>query len=554
MRIQIINSYNQNTFTANGSKKNTIAEKPFTIEDLAVKLFPKDPKNAEYIKGLDFSQAKLNEFKNTLKIFPKINLKLGYKFHEFRKLKDNTFDEQTLKILKQKAKSFPSVKDWDIQDLIDLIKIDDKYIHQVSDIEGQKGLNGFRRANNYNYKYKNTDTAINLLTEGNRKETLKEISQNLKSIEITHNTQSNPILLGHIAFEDNIDDPVLLSKINKNLDEFKKAEWEIRNSFNCKFINTQLQEIMIIQDVVNSYKNIYTPIYRAYPANNGSYFSTSPYKHSAALDKLVQVTKKEQNISKEEARRKINKRIARGTSSFAKDVESNIKNAPLQDYIEFFGEQNFKTAKYLYQKYYIEQFPEHIQKACTQIANKFGTFIFLPIDYENVDLKFISKELSNWKKTGKSEAVLPKYISFSKIDSIFIRDSSSAFASRHAKTIGVRDSYYKKEPAYFKHMFRHEIMHINDTKYVVSFKVFEYFKNKEAAHQLRKKQWHRNEFINAGIPKGKNERHINYAYKNKLEFLAVAAEGNMKKYSAEFKNILENFGMKRWIMNLPHFK
>ena len=55
------------------------------------------------------------------------------------------------------------------------------------------------------------------------------------------------------------------------------------------------------------------------------------------------------------------------------------------------------------------------------------------------------------------------------------------------------------------------------------------------------------EFKNAGISEG----HIPYAYNNPAEFIAVAAEGDMTKYSDEFKKVLIDFGMPEWMLKLP---
>ncbi|MBO5435764.1 hypothetical protein J6A31_08230, partial [bacterium] len=44
--------------------------------------------------------------------------------------------------------------------------------------------------------------------------------------------------------------------------------------------------------------------------------------------------------------------------------------------------------------------------------------------------------------------------------------------------------------------------------------------------------------------------HIPYAYENPKEFIAVAAEGDMSKYSPEFKKLLVAMGMPEWQLNL----
>ena len=54
------------------------------------------------------------------------------------------------------------------------------------------------------------------------------------------------------------------------------------------------------------------------------------------------------------------------------------------------------------------------------------------------------------------------------------------------------------------------------------------------------------EFRNAGI----SDSHIPYAFNDTQEFIAVAAEGDMSKYSPEFKQMLIDFGMPEWMFNM----
>ena len=58
---------------------------------------------------------------------------------------------------------------------------------------------------------------------------------------------------------------------------------------------------------------------------------------------------------------------------------------------------------------------------------------------------------------------------------------------------------------------------------------------------------YREEFLKAGI----NPEHIEYAYTNRNEFLAVAAEGDLSQYSPEFRNVLIKIGMPEYVFDLP---
>jgi DNA-binding Lrp family transcriptional regulator len=57
---------------------------------------------------------------------------------------------------------------------------------------------------------------------------------------------------------------------------------------------------------------------------------------------------------------------------------------------------------------------------------------------------------------------------------------------------------------------------------------------------------YKEEFLKAGI----EANHIRYAYTNRDEFLAVAAEGDTSKYSPEFKEILIKLGMPEFVFDL----
>jgi hypothetical protein len=57
---------------------------------------------------------------------------------------------------------------------------------------------------------------------------------------------------------------------------------------------------------------------------------------------------------------------------------------------------------------------------------------------------------------------------------------------------------------------------------------------------------YREELLRAGI----GPAHLHYAYTNRAEFIAVATEGDMSKYSPEFKDILIKLGMPEFAFNL----
>lgn len=570
MRIQRVNFYNKNTFTSQQESPIPAGKKTLTAEDLMdeiLKKYSEELKELEYlanqgairdkplrledIKKLNLSQKQTSAAINVIQKLPINDLYRLPVLNKFFSLPENTFSDENMETMNHKIGLLNICGGkCGLNEAVILPEVKDEYINKAR-YKGPWGV--IDRAIDYQKRFKNTDSSISLLKDSNFKTELENINQKLKaSLEESMYKGIKPALLGHIAFDANIEDSFLTDKIQNKLNDFNHKKWRPYRDddsfrWNRDLYNSEIPEIMIIQDVVNSYKNNYTPIKRVYENEIGK-FGKSHYDYEDALDKLTKAHAKEQGISEKEAKKKINKRIGRGTSQFAKDFEQSIKNAPLQDYIEAFGEKDPKTATHLYNKYYLAQYPKQIQTKCKQIAQKFGTFIFLPSDYDNANLNFIHKELSRWKKAGKDDAVIPKMIICSPIDDIFVRSQARGAASQNRKII------YIKRPKDLEYALRHEIFHLNEPIGNNKFEKFEYFQNEKNLKLIRKKQLFRAEFLKAGIDKGRNNRHINHAYLNGSEFLAVASEGDMKKYSQELKNLLESLGMKRWIMRLAHRK
>ena len=107
-----------------------------------------------------------------------------------------------------------------------------------------------------------------------------------------------------------------------------------------------------------------------------------------------------------------------------------------------------------------------------------------------------------------------------------------------------------------RHAIRHEIMHINDPKPSVQNKIFDEIVSKKTITDPKTGETsteidfpnckYRDEFLRAGIASG----HVEYAYNSAAEFLAVAAEGDMSKYSPEFKKLLIDMGMPEYVFNM----
>lgn len=222
-------------------------------------------------------------------------------------------------------------------------------------------------------------------------------------------------------------------------------------------------------------------------------------------------------------------------SSAVDDLIEQIKVSPMIDFISTCADDSLTN--YIYETYYIKDKPE--AEALREIDKKYNCKIFLTPseDYSNTEtLEFINKEFGKWKTVSDGEAVLPEVLNLNTMKSAyynFANEWGGAAGYASDKQIHI-DGNFRCEYA-----LRHEVMHLNDKKRL--------YDNVDVKTEASK--W-RSEFTNAGI----TDNHTNYAYKNKNEFVAVAAEGDFSKYSKEFKEYLKTLGMPEWVFNLPYEK
>ena len=90
-------------------------------------------------------------------------------------------------------------------------------------------------------------------------------------------------------------------------------------------------------------------------------------------------------------------------------------------------------------------------------------------------------------------------------------------------------------------------MHANDTKLLKNFPDDWYdAKSKTVKETIKNNLFTEFKRANPKISKS----HFEYAFNNPKEFIAVAAEGDMSKYSQWFIDQLIEFGMPEWAVNL----
>lgn len=208
--------------------------------------------------------------------------------------------------------------------------------------------------------------------------------------------------------------------------------------------------------------------------------------------------------------------------------------------------------------------PNSAKKQCKEIFSKYNVMIFpslLSMDCIE-DLEYIEKELSAWSEASNGEADFPKAIVLNGIDVGYLGLTAGS-NNLLTDVIRLNGASYGN----IMYAIRHELMHENDllrrnfdsigddnVKLIKEIMPTKTVGGKGSSYpnlpERRVRDYdrckYREEFLNAGI----DPVHINYAYTNRNEFLAVAAEGDMSRYSPEFKEVLLKLGMPEFVFNL----
>ena len=257
---------------------------------------------------------------------------------------------------------------------------------------------------------------------------------------------------------------------------------------------------------------------------------------------------------------------------------TQLKYEKLFDYLSL--DEHTPIDNYLYEEYYLNKInlPESIKELCKDINIKYKVKVFLADEpsmrekkeQEILDaLKYADEEFRLWKEYGTEEAKFPEILDFVKAKKGYIdktecygQGAAAGYAiNGYHKTIALGECTLER----LQYALRHEMTHRNTERFQnyekrmtynmdeffpkvkkeIDGKIFE-FPDIDKIKQRKEYQ----EFKNAGI----NEKHIPYAFNNTEEFIAVASEGDMSKYSDWFKEILLDFGMPEWEMHIPKNK
>lgn len=279
------------------------------------------------------------------------------------------------------------------------------------------------------------------------------------------------------------------------------------------------------------------------------------------------------------------------------DIKNYIKDKKIQTLKNYmrenqegdptYSKKTKDNIKRLYKEKYLTLLPKATRERCEKIYDSFGVKMFLANENDKASLDFIYNELMEWQKASKGKAVLPPTLDLSVIKQGYIDKvfKSGGYHETYSHNISLDGRYLSD----IKYALRHEIAHANDSKITQKDGIITVY-NKDGStedinideiivHKMVQatddngnpvfnldgtpfmvkakaddgtfdpdldKCKYVEEFENAGIP----YRHIPYAYTNKAEFLAVAAEGDYSKYSKEFKELLVKLGLPDWMFKM----
>lgn len=255
-----------------------------------------------------------------------------------------------------------------------------------------------------------------------------------------------------------------------------------------------------------------------------------------------------------------------------KDFELDCKYRSMNRYIKQYPQ--CKMSNYLYENYYLQDLreagiKEEVILRCQEISKKYNIKVMPSTDSYGPlrTLDALEAEINKWIKASNGKAKLPPVIEFSSANKSWY-DAEAAYgqgmsggysefsykgaiALPRMRNIAISDQKNK--------ILRHELTHTNDLHPPIdrikeNYKIEEIMPFHEGLNQRGNKVRinepqngkYYQEFVNAGL----DDYKIAYAYNNTKEFIAVASEGEMSKYSPEFRRTLINFGMPEWLLNI----
>lgn len=253
--------------------------------------------------------------------------------------------------------------------------------------------------------------------------------------------------------------------------------------------------------------------------------------------------------------KKLDKFADETQDALTRDIATENRLYPMRQYFKdnvstdksfFNSDASAELSNHLYDNYYLKELERQnidpsIINQCKELNEKLGVKVMIPADenYAKQILSTIEEDLSKWQKASNGQAKMPPVIDFSSVKAEwFERGAAGGYSEADFNgSLAFSPISKKNQSEEFREILRHEMAHTNDLKFNdETIKFDEVLQSCNYAEELK----------NAGL----SDFYINYAGTDKREFIAVAAQGDMSKYSAEFKETLINLGMPEWLFNV----
>lgn len=362
-------------------------------------------------------------------------------------------------------------------------------------------------------------------------------------------------------------------EINKQLLEIQDTMGKIKDKELVKLINNKFESIkgdtaeptkalQDVQDMIDlyhtlngDYANIEGKVSRSHLNNYAASRPEASYKQYYNYLKQVEPHLAEE-LKKDPGF--LDKLLKRDDyKEFRQDFQNHVKAHKLIEFLKY-NKSEKELGNYFYEKYYLKNanVPKDIKAKCLSINEKYGTKVFPSSFVRDADkvLDYIDKELGDWTRVSNGEAKLPPLISYLGTDKIFL-EGAGAYASQPSGALFINDMTEWST----NENLRHEITHTNDTnngKPINRMPVPEEMapkikvtdpKTGDVSYVVDVENCsYKDEFLNAGL----DMDHVKYAATSSRELIAVASQGDMSKYSPEFKQQLIDMGMPEWAFKL----
>ena len=243
---------------------------------------------------------------------------------------------------------------------------------------------------------------------------------------------------------------------------------------------------------------------------------------------------------------------------FMSDIRQNERMSSAIEYMSKYP--NSLMSEKFYSNYIKNRFANNPQfaKRLNDINKEYGVKIIVPSKYGinsmNKSVNYVESVLEEFRNTSGGQAKLPPVIDFSTAQAELYSTKGTfgmgmgANAVTHGETGSV--GFHNMDEKTVNESLKHELTHVNDLGVAKDAQIKHNFneifpKKADGTPDILKAKY-ANEFRAAGLPEYK----ILYAHNNPQEYIAVASEGDMSKYSPEFKQMLIDFGMPEWMFKM----